>query len=73
MKKRFIILTLILILVLIPTNIFADNSLRISKWTVDSTLLENGDLSITEDITFRFNGSFNGVYKIGRASCRERV
>ncbi len=63
MKKRFIILTLILILVLIPTNIFADNSLRISKWTVDSTLLENGDLSITEDITFRFNGSFNGVYR----------
>ena len=63
MKKRFIILTLILILILIPTNIFADNSLRISRWTIDSTLLENGDLSIIENITFHFNGSFNGVYR----------
>lgn len=48
---------------LISTVSFADDSLSISNWIVESTLLENGDLTISEDITFEFKDSFNGVFR----------
>lgn len=63
MKRFIVILTLILILSLIPYSVFAKDSLNISRWIVNSSLLENGDLSIVEDITFEFNDKFNGVFR----------
>lgn len=42
---------------------FADDDLFITNWDVDSNLLENGDLSVNEDITFRFNDDFNGIFR----------
>lgn len=41
----------------------AEESLTIPKWNIESQLQENGDLSIVEDITFRFNDKFNGVFR----------
>ncbi len=56
-------LTLIFVLILLPLNVFAEESLYISKWIVASELMENGDLQITEDLTFVFNDKFNGVFR----------
>ena len=61
--KKYIIFTLIFILVLLPMNVFAEESLSISKWIVASELMENGDLQITEDLTFVFKDEFNGVFR----------
>jgi uncharacterized membrane protein len=44
-------------------NVFAEESLSISKWIVASELMENGDLQITEDLTFVFKDEFNGVFR----------
>lgn len=63
MKKFIYILVMLLIISFVPNSAFADNNLIISNWTVDSILLENGDLSIVEDITFKFNDRFNGVFR----------
>src|SRR5699024_1687979 len=63
MKKFIYILIFILIINFLPHNVFADDSLNIGTWIVDSTLLDNGDLSITEDITFQFKDEFNGVFR----------
>lgn len=61
-KKLLTLLILILILLLSPTS-FADNDLIINRWIVESTLLENGDLLVVEDLTFQFKSKFNGVYR----------
>lgn len=61
--KKYIILFIILILTLLPINVFADDSLYVSRWIVSSELMENGDLQVAEDITFNFNDKFNGVFK----------
>lgn len=61
--KKFIASSLILIIILIAFASFAEESLSISKWYVDSTLLENGDLQVEEYLKFDFNDDFNGVYR----------
>lgn len=40
-----------------------EESLGITEWFVESNILENGDLSIVEDITFKFSGKYNGVFR----------
>lgn len=52
-----------MIISFIPNTIFADSNLNIENWIVDSKLLDNGDLTIVEDITFRFDDEFNGVFR----------
>lgn len=47
----------------ISTKSMAEESLSIPNWLVESELLENGDLTIKENITFRFNEDFNGVFR----------
>lgn len=61
--KKYIILFIVLILAFLPINVFADDSLYVSRWIVTSELMENGDLQVAEDITFNFNEKFNGVFK----------
>lgn len=63
LKNKFAILLILILIILISTVSFADDSLSISNWIVQSTLLENGDLTISEDITFEFQDSFNGVFR----------
>lgn len=46
-----------------PMTAFAKEDLLITDWIVDASVMENGDLQISEDITFEFNESFNGVYR----------
>lgn len=62
-QKKIFALLIIVLLIFISTASLADNSLSITRWVVDSTLVENGDLLISEDITFDFNDKFNGVYR----------
>ncbi|TJX15363.1 DUF2207 domain-containing protein [Tissierella creatinini] len=61
--KRSLALILILIFIVAPINVHAEESLEISNWIVSSKLLENGNLQIIEDITYDFNDEFNGVYR----------
>lgn len=63
LNKKFYTLCIIVLLIFISTTSFADDSLTITRWIVDSTLLDNGDLLISEDITFDFKDKFNGVYR----------
>lgn len=62
-SKRFNILWIIVLLIFISPTSFADTSMSITRWIVDSTLSDNGDLFISEDITFSFEDKFNGVYR----------
>ncbi len=63
LNKKFYTLCIIVLLIFISTTSFAEDSLTITRWVVDSTLLDNGDLLISEDITFNFEDKFNGVYR----------
>lgn len=62
LKKLIILMSLILIFSFTSTDVFADDNLYINKNIVESTLLENGDLKISQDITYEFKDKFNGVY-----------
>lgn len=62
MKKLIILWSIILAFTFSTVNVFADDNLSIRRNIVNSILLENGDLEISQDITYEFNDSFNGVY-----------
>lgn len=66
--KKYIKSLMILLLVTISLTCFSKNAyakedLYITDWTVNATLKENGNLEISEDITFVFNEKYNGVYR----------
>lgn len=67
MKKAFrsiiIFLFAFAMITCFPKNVNAEEDLEIPKWIVDANLLETGDLNIEEDITFKFNDEFNGVFR----------
>lgn len=56
-------LALIMLAINLPLRAKAEDKLTIPLWDVEAELLENGDLSISEDITFDFNDKFNGVFR----------
>lgn len=62
-SKKISVSFLVIVMIFISSISFADDALNITRWTVDSILIDNGDLSISEDITFEFNDEFNGVYR----------
>ena len=62
-NKKISLLILIVVILSISSVSFADDNLNISSWIVFSFLNENGDLVVSEDITFNFKDSFNGVYR----------
>ncbi|WP_195837988.1 DUF2207 domain-containing protein [Tissierella pigra] len=63
LNKKISLLILIILILSISSVSFADDTLGIRSWTVFSTLNENGDLIVSEDITFDFRDKFNGVYR----------
>lgn len=64
MKKFFRFLTLFFIFAFILTeNVKAEGSIRITNWNVKCHIIDDGSIIVNEYITFRFNGSFNGVYR----------
>lgn len=62
-KSVIILLFTISIVFNLPQSAIAEEDLTITRWLVDSEVLKNGDLKISEDITFRFNRDFNGVFR----------
>ncbi|WP_249168641.1 DUF2207 domain-containing protein [Alkaliphilus sp. B6464] len=62
---RIIALLLLTLTTVISSTIMSsgEESLGITQWLVESNILENGDLSIVEDITFKFSGKYNGVFR----------
>ncbi|MBE6138255.1 MAG: DUF2207 domain-containing protein [Firmicutes bacterium] len=61
MKKIYIIITLVLLMMFIPVKISAYEE-GISKYYIDMTILDNGDLHVKELIIL--NGDFNGFQRI---------
>ncbi|MCH3967413.1 MAG: DUF2207 domain-containing protein [Atopobiaceae bacterium] len=51
-----------LVLVLAPTSARADDDYSITKVDIDATVATDGTITVVEDRTFDFSGSFNGVY-----------
>ncbi|MDR7855425.1 DUF2207 domain-containing protein [Tissierella sp.] len=62
-SKKLNVVLIIIVLIFISTASFAEDALSISRWIVDSKLIDNGDLVVSEDLTFNFKDSFNGVYR----------
>lgn len=62
-KAVTILLLVVSIVFSLPQSANAEEDLTITRWLVDSEILRNGDLEISEDITFRFNREFNGVFR----------
>lgn len=61
-RNRIVFLSLVLVL-LASSVVLADEDISVKNWQVDSEILEDGSLSVVEDISFYFNSDFNGVYK----------
>jgi uncharacterized membrane protein len=62
-KNLIFILTMFIATLGLVQTVKAEDDLYISDWIVDAELLENGDLKISEKLTFEFNTDFNGVYR----------
>jgi hypothetical protein len=63
MKKLFVILTMIFILIA-PKSVYADNKeYFVDKLNIEAQILNNGDVVVNEIIEYRFNGDFNGIYR----------
>lgn len=63
LSKITLVLLVVSILFTFPLKARAEEDLIITRWIVDSEILENGDLRIVEDISFKFNRDFNGVFR----------
>lgn len=63
LKTLLVILFMALSLTFFPRQASAEENLEINEWKVEASLETNGDLVISEDITFEFNEKFNGVYR----------
>lgn len=61
--KRFSILIIIILLISFSATSFAEEDLTITRWIVDSNILKDGSLEVSEDLTFNFKDNFNGVFR----------
>lgn len=62
-KGLMILLLTTLSVLLCSKAVYAEDDLLINDWIIDADLMENGDLKISEDITFKFNEKYNGVFR----------
>ncbi|GAA0720828.1 DUF2207 domain-containing protein [Clostridium malenominatum] len=64
MKKYIKIITLLLIFTFIFTGkVEAKDNIEITNWNVKADVLDEGSIVISEYITFKFSGSYNGVFR----------
>lgn len=65
LKRKILLHALILFIIVgfFPSASLAEADLTISRWIVEANLLKNGDLEISEDLTFNFNDEFNGIFR----------
>lgn len=62
--KRFLAVLLFFGFFLSPFIVKADSkNYSIENLVVNSTILKNGDVYVEEEITYNFNGDFNGIYR----------
>lgn len=52
-----------ILLFTIPIKVQAKEDLTIPRWNIEAELLKNGNLHIVEDLTYRFDDEFNGVFR----------
>ena len=62
-KNKIIIGLIFAILIIIGLN----NNVKAKSYTIEdmdiqATIQDNGDVSIKQNITYKFNGSYNGIY-----------
>lgn len=62
-KGLICILLPLLAVFIVSDKASARDELYVADWVVKAEILENGDLKITEDISYEFNDEFNGVYR----------
>lgn len=60
MKKGTIILVLVAMIGLFPQAAFAKD-FTIDRFTIDAQLQDDGSVNVTEELTYQFDGSFNGI------------
>lgn len=63
LKRLLCILLPIMATFIASDKVFAKDELYVTDWVVEAEILENGDLKITEDISYEFNDKFSGVYR----------
>lgn len=72
MRKRIIFPAILLIIYLLTAVVNGlcddDRSYYMSRFKVNAQLNSSGDMDVTEDITYEFDGSFRGVYRTVRAA-----
>ena len=54
---------LALLLLLLPAALTAQREISIERFEADITVLRNGELRVSERITARFQGQWNGIYR----------
>ena len=65
MRKKlriFLIIIFSIIMMFICKNEVQARSYSVENMDIQATIQENGDLHIIQDITYDFNGSYNGIY-----------
>lgn len=60
-KRHYSLIFLIFVIIISSSSISFSENLNVQRWIVEANLFKNGDLKISEDITFNFDNSFNGV------------
>ena len=62
---KIVFVVMFICIVVLETSIIsnAEESIHITNWLLASNILENGDLTVVEDITFNFQGQYNGVFR----------
>ncbi len=60
MKKMTILLAFVFSIILLPQHVFAVD-FSIGDTEINAYLQENGDVQVTEQHTYQFEGEFNGI------------
>lgn len=61
-KIRFIQIVIICLFVIISFKYTVNASYSIENMDIQATIQDNGDLKVEQDITYKFNSSYNGIY-----------
>lgn len=64
MRKVLLTFLFVLLIFIVPTKVSAEGkNYTIDKLNTVAKITEKGDVEVQEEITYTFNGSFNGVYR----------
>lgn len=64
LKKLFLVLCFLFISIFSFINVNAsDNNFNIENLYINAKITEKGDINISEEITYNFQGNYNGIYR----------